>query len=167
MTAIRFSVNGKPHAEESDLERPLLFYLRDELALTGTKYGCGMGLCGACRVIVNGRAVNSCDTPLWSIDGASVTTIEGLSQAQTPHPVQQALADASAGQCGFCMPGIVVTLAAAMGADHAASKEHLMAALDSNLCRCGSHPRIDRAVGALASGRYGTPQTRNAHEEHP
>ncbi|GMG85512.1 (2Fe-2S)-binding protein [Paralimibaculum aggregatum] len=147
---VNFTVNGQTREAEGDLKRALLFYLRDELALTGSKYGCGQGICGACRVIVNGRAVNSCDTPLWSLEGADVRTVEGLTPNDGLNPVQQALSAENAAQCGYCMSGIVVTVTAELEADPQASTEKLIAALDSNLCRCGAHVRVIRALDRLS-----------------
>lgn len=140
------TVNGAPVTLTTDGETPLLTALRDELGLVGTRFGCGQGLCGACFVDVDGAVVPSCQTPVWQVEGQTVTTVEGLSRDDAPHPVQQAILDRQAAQCGFCIAGIVVRAAALLRDQPDADAERVAAALDGNLCRCGSQRRIVEAV---------------------
>jgi nicotinate dehydrogenase subunit A len=144
------TVNGAAVSVTSDGDTPLLTVLRDELGLVGTRFGCGQGLCGACFVRVDGAVVPSCQTPLWQVAGQSVTTVEGLSTEGRPHPVQQAILDRQAAQCGFCIAGVVVRAAALLEEQPGADEAQVAAALDRNLCRCGSQRRIVDAV--LAAG---------------
>jgi nicotinate dehydrogenase subunit A len=139
-------VNGSPVALTSDRDTPLLTALRDELGLTGTRFGCGQGLCGACFVDVDGTVMPSCQTPAWQVEGRSVTTVEGLSRDGAPHPVQQAILDRQAAQCGFCISGIVVRAAALLRDEPDADADRVAEALDRNLCRCGTQRRIVEAV---------------------
>jgi nicotinate dehydrogenase subunit A len=141
----RLVVNGKTVEVDRPEDTPLLTVLRDALGLVGSRFGCGQGLCGACMVLLDGRAVPSCDTPLWQAAGAAVVTVEGLA-AGGPNPVQQALLDSQAAQCGFCISGIVVTATALLDAEPNASAQRVTEALDRNLCRCGTHQRIVEAV---------------------
>jgi len=143
-------VNGSPVAVTSDRDTPLLTALRDELGLTGTRFGCGQGLCGACFVDVDGTVLPSCQTPVWQVEGQSVTTVEGLASDGVPHPVQQAILDRQAAQCGFCIAGIVVRAAALLRDEPDADGDRVAEALDRNLCRCGTQRRIVEAV--LAAG---------------
>ena len=140
------TVNGKPISLTSDGETTLLTALRDELGLVGTRFGCGQGLCGACFVAVDGTVLPACQTPLWQVAGRSVTTVEGLSREGEPHPVQRAILDRQAAQCGFCISGIVVRAAALLEEEPAADADRVAEALDRNLCRCGSQRRIIEAV---------------------
>lgn len=140
------TVNGVPTTVDSDGETPLLTVLRDELGLVGSRFGCGEGLCGACFVRLGDIVVPSCQTPLWQAEGGSVTTIEGLSADGTPHPVQQAIIDRQAAQCGFCISGIVVRAAALLAEEPTADADRIAEALDRNLCRCGSQQRIVEAI---------------------
>ena len=139
-------VNGTATTLTSDGDTPLLTALRDELGLVGTRFGCGQGLCGACFVDVDGTVMPSCQTPLWQVEGAQVTTVEGLSRDGEPHPVQQAILDHQAAQCGFCISGIVVRAAALLRDEPEANAERVAEALDRNLCRCGTQRRIIGAV---------------------
>jgi nicotinate dehydrogenase subunit A len=139
-------VNGKRHSVGADPDTPLLYVLRNDLGLVGSRYGCGTGQCGACFVIVDGRALPSCDTPLWSVSGKSVTTVEGLGKGGELHPVQKALLAEQAGQCAYCISGIAVTAAALLSSNANPSEAEVRAALDRNLCRCGVHNRVVRAV---------------------
>jgi nicotinate dehydrogenase subunit A len=141
----RLVVNGETVDVDRPDDTPLLTVLRDALGLVGSRFGCGQALCGACMVLLDGTAVPSCDTPLWQAAGATVVTVEGLA-ADGPNPVQQALLDHQAAQCGFCISGIVVTATALLDAEPDASAERVSAALDRNLCRCGTHQRIVEAV---------------------
>ncbi len=140
------SVNGETVTVQADGETPLLTVLRDELGLLGSRFGCGQGLCGACFVIADGTVLPSCQTPLWQVEGQSVTTVEGLSRDGDPHPVQRAILDRQAAQCGFCISGIVVRAAALLDAEPDADADRVAEALDRNLCRCGSQRRIVEAV---------------------
>jgi aerobic-type carbon monoxide dehydrogenase small subunit (CoxS/CutS family) len=139
------TVNGEPVEVDRPDDTPLLTVLRDALGLVGSRFGCGQGLCGACTVLLDGEAVQSCDTPLWQAAGASVVTVEGLA-ADGPNPVQQSLIEHQAAQCGFCISGIVVRATALLDEHPAADAEQVAAALERNLCRCGSHQRIVDAV---------------------
>ena len=143
---VELTVNGEPRQVDADPDTPLLDVLRGDLALRGTRFGCGLGLCGACAVLVDGRAVNSCDTPLWSVEGRSVTTVEGLTRDGRPHPVQQAVLDEQAGQCGFCLSGMVVRAAALLAEQPRPDEATVAAALDGHLCRCGIQRRMITAV---------------------
>lgn len=147
---MNLTVNGSPVSLTSDRETPLLTVLRDELGLVGTRFGCGQGLCGACHVDVEGTVMPSCQTPLWQVEGRSVTTIEGLAHDGAPHPVQQAILDHQAAQCGFCISGIVVAAAALLEQEPHADADRVAEALDRNLCRCGAQRRI---VGAVLAAR--------------
>jgi nicotinate dehydrogenase subunit A len=139
---ISFMVNGVPREVGTDPETPLLYVLRNDLGLMGARFGCGLGLCGACFVHVDGVAVPSCDTPVWSLEGKSVVTVEGL----TPHPVQQAFLDEQAAQCGYCVTGIVMTAAALLEREPHPDEQQVAEALDRHLCRCGSQQRMVRAI---------------------
>jgi nicotinate dehydrogenase subunit A len=143
---VDLSVNGTLRQVDADPDTPLLDVLRGDLGLTGARFGCGMGLCGACFVLVDGRPVPSCDTPLWSVEGRSVTTVEGLSDGDRLHPVQQAVLDEQAGQCAFCVPGMVVSAAALLAEDPRPDETAVAAALDRHLCRCGIQHRMIAAV---------------------
>lgn len=151
-----FTVNGRSVTTSSDPHTPLLTVLRDELDLLGSRFGCGLGLCGACAVGLDGTVVQSCDIPLWQADGGAVTTVEGLSTDSTPHPVQQAVLDHQAAQCGFCISGILVRAAALLEQQAQPDRASVAAALDGHLCRCGVQRRIIDAVvsaGAQEAGR--------------
>ncbi len=152
---IRLTVNGRPVTVADHPDTPLLYVLRNTLGLSGTRFGCGLGQCGACNVRLDGRVIPSCTTPLWSAEGRSVVTVEGLGSGGAPHPVQQALLDEQAGQCGFCLSGIAVRAAALLEEDPHPTPERVASALECNLCRCGSPLRIVRAVvlaGRAAAG---------------
>jgi nicotinate dehydrogenase subunit A len=140
-------VNGQTRQVDADDDTALLYVLRNHLGLKGTRFGCGLGVCGACSVLVDGRRVYSCDTPLWSVNGKDVTTVEGLG---TPHPVARAIVEHQAAQCGYCMSGIVVSAAALLASNPDPSESEVRTALDDNLCRCGAHNRVVRAVLAAA-----------------
>ena len=141
-----FEVNGTRVEVGGDPDTPLLTVLRDDLGLVGTRFGCGQGLCGACHVVLDGAVVPSCQTPVWQAEGRSVTTVEGLSADGRPHPVQQAILDHQAAQCGFCLSGIVVRAATLLDEQPDADEAAVTAALDGNLCRCGVQRRIVDAV---------------------
>ena len=140
---MKISVNGAEHAVSAAPDTPLLYVLRNELGLAGTRFGCGSGQCGACFVLVDGRVMASCDLPLEFIAGKSVVTIEHL---KGEHPVQKALERHQAAQCGYCMSGIVMSAVALLAAERSPSEDRIRAALDKNLCRCGSHNRVVRAI---------------------
>jgi nicotinate dehydrogenase subunit A len=142
----RLRVNGIDYPIPLDPDRSLLYVLREELGLTGTKYGCGEGECGACKVLVDGIAVRSCKTPIGEVVGRSVTTIEGLAQDGRLHPVQQAFIDAGAFQCGYCTPGMILAAASLLTQNPHPSEGEVRAAMDGNLCRCGGYLRILEAV---------------------
>ncbi|MGL4239823.1 MAG: (2Fe-2S)-binding protein [Beijerinckiaceae bacterium] len=144
--AAEFTLNGAPRRIEGDPDRTLLDALRNEAGLTATRFGCGEGSCGACHVIVDGRAVASCGLQLAAVAGKSVTTLEGLGSAEAPHPLQQAFIDEQAMQCGYCVSGVIMTAAALLAANPDPSEREVRAALSGNLCRCGAHNRMVRAV---------------------
>jgi nicotinate dehydrogenase subunit A len=142
----RLTVNGRAVEVTARPDTPLLTVLRNELGLLGSRFGCGLGLCGACFVRLNGAVVPSCDTPLWAAAGATVVTVEGLAPDGALHPVQQALLDGQAAQCGFCVSGIVVRAAALLEEQPRPDEAAVADALDRNLCRCGAQRRIIDAV---------------------
>jgi nicotinate dehydrogenase subunit A len=146
MPQIRFRLNGADMSVDVDPDRSLLDILRGELGLTSPHFGCGAGECGACNVIVGDRAVSSCGTPLWSVADKDITTLEGLGNAGHPHPLQRAFIAEQAMQCGYCISGILMSAAALLRQNPSPSSDEVKAALDRNLCRCGSHNRIVRAV---------------------
>ncbi len=143
---IAFEINGKPTRLDVDSSRMLLWVLRGDLGLTGTKFGCGRSYCGACTVIVNDLAVRSCITPVKSVAGKSVLTIEGLERNGVLHPLQQAFMDHDALQCGFCTPGMIMTTYGFLKKNPKPTRNDIIKGLDRNLCRCGAHDRIIRAV---------------------
>lgn len=144
----KFTVNNQPVEYKLDARTPLLWALRDASNLTGTKYGCGAGECGACTVDIDGAAVRSCQVTIGSIEGTFVTTIEGLSNNRD-HPVQRAFLTANVGQCGYCVPGMVMAAAALLRKNRNPSDEEIAAAI-TNLCRCGIYPRLIEAIGRAA-----------------
>jgi nicotinate dehydrogenase subunit A len=146
MPSVRFRLNGVETSVDADPDRPLLELLRGQLCMTGTHFGCGANECGACNVIVDGQAVASCDTPLWAVADKDITTIEGLGTSERPHPLQTAFIAEQALQCGYCIPGILISAAALLKKNPNPSDADVRAALDRNLCRCGSHNRIVKAV---------------------
>ena len=146
MASVRFRLNGVETDVEADPDRSLLDVLRGPLHMTGSHFGCGANECGACNVIIGDQAVASCDTPLWSVAGKDITTIEGLGTAERPHPLQTAFIAEQALQCGYCVPGILMSAAALLKRNPKPSDADVRAALDRNLCRCGSHNRIVNAV---------------------
>jgi nicotinate dehydrogenase subunit A len=146
MQSVRFRLNGAPITIEADLDRSLLDTLRGPLKMIGPHFGCGANECGACNVMVDGRAMASCDLPLRSVADKDVTTIEGLGTPERPHPLQTAFIAEQALQCGYCVPGILISAAALLQQNARPSADQVRAALDRNLCRCGSHNRMVRAV---------------------
>ena len=148
--SLEMIVNGRPCTIEAEPETPLLYVLRNELKLKGARFGCGLGQCGACTVIVDGAAVQSCDVPVSAVAGKRVTTIEGLSENGRLHPLQQAFIDEQAAQCGYCASGIIMTAKALLDSHPRPSDEQVREALAGNLCRCGTHARILRAIRRAA-----------------
>ncbi len=152
---ISFTLNGKPARVNTDPDRTLLWVLRSDLGLTGTKYGCGEGLCGACTVLVNNEAVRSCTTPLKDVAGKRVLTIEGLESQGKLHAVQEAFLKQHAFQCGFCTPGMILNAYALLLKNPQPTREQIISHMEDNLCRCGSHTRIVAAIhdaGAAMKG---------------
>jgi nicotinate dehydrogenase subunit A len=150
MSTIALTVNGRAHTIDVDPATPLLYVLADDLALRGPKFGCGLGQCGACAVIAGGRAVRSCVTPVGTLNGAEVTTLEGLGTMERPHPIQQAFVDEQASQCGFCLNGVIVTAKAYLDAKPKATDAEIQGALSTVLCRCFTHTRMLRAIRRYA-----------------
>lgn len=148
---IAFTVNGEEHALETAPNTPLLYALREDLGLRGTRFGCGQATCGSCTVIVDGRAITSCDLPVEAVDGKSIETVEGLAGPEGGlHPLAKAVLDVQAAQCGYCLPGILMAAKALLDANPDPDEATLRAALDGNLCRCGTHLRILRAIRTAA-----------------
>src|SRR6266852_1712187 len=150
MDAIPLIVNGSAVSVSADGDTPLLDVLRNHLGLAGTKFGCGEEQCGCCMVLIDGKPEKSCGTALATIAGKAVVTIEGLGTADGPHPLQQAFLDEQAGQCGYCLAGILISAKALLDHNPTPSRAEIAAALDDNICRCGSHVRILRAVERAA-----------------
>ena len=148
--SITLYVNGASHTVAAEPETPLLYVLRNDLKLTGARFGCGLGQCGTCTVIIDGRAVQSCDMPVSAAAGKAVTTIEGISTNGRLHPLQEAFVGEQAAQCGYCIPGIIMAAKALLDANPRPSDAEIRAALKGNLCRCGTHHRILRAVRRAA-----------------
>ena len=149
------AINGRTLAIESEPDTPLLYALRNDAALSGPKFGCGLGQCGACTVILDGIAVRSCITPIASVGDAKITTLEGLGTSEAPHRVQRAFMEEQAAQCGYCTNGMIMTAKALLDANPNPRTDEIKQALAKNLCRCGSHLRIVRAVQRAASGERG------------
>ncbi len=144
--ALTLNVNGKSHSVEAEPDTPLLYVLRNDLALNGAKFGCGLAQCGSCTVLVDGKPALSCVTPAGSVSGAEIVTLEGLGTLDDPHPLQRAFIVEQAAQCGYCVPGMIMAALALIERTPRPSEQEVRAALDRNLCRCGAHPRIIRAV---------------------
>ena len=139
-------VNGVAHALAAEADTPLIYCLRDDLGLKGTRFGCGSGHCGACTVLVDGRAVQSCDTPLWAAAGRHVTSVEGLGDDRIGAVLRQAFVDLQAAQCGYCINGILMSVTALLKRNAQPDRPAILTALERNLCRCGTHVRILRAI---------------------
>ncbi len=152
MPRFRLSVNGKTVEVEAEADATLLSVLRDHLDLTGTKEGCGEGLCGACTVLIGGRAAQACTIPIGEVKNRAVVTIEGLEQNGRLHPVQEAFLETSAFQCGFCTPGMIMEAVALLRARPKPEEEEIRRAMDGHICRCGTYPRIIEAVQLAAKG---------------
>lgn len=150
---ISFQLNGKPVHLDVDDERPLLWVLRSDLGLTGTKYGCGEGICGACTVIVDDEAVRSCAMQVKEVAGKSVLTIEGLERGKQLHVIQQAFADHHAFQCGYCTSGMILSAYALLKKTPKPTRAEIILHMDSNLCRCGSHTRVVEAIQEAAGAK--------------
>jgi nicotinate dehydrogenase subunit A len=148
---LHVTVNGAGRTVPCEPDVPLLDVLRGDLGLSGPRFGCGLGLCGACFVLIDGQARSSCDFPAWAAEGREVTTVEGLLDGETLHAVQQAFIDEQAAQCGYCTSGMVVSAVALLRGSPAPSEQEVREALDGNLCRCGAHRRIVDAVLKAAS----------------
>ena len=143
-------VNGRTHNVDVDPATPLLYVLSDELELRGPKFGCGLGQCGACTVIVKGQAIRSCVTPVKSVEGTEITTLEGLGTPEKPHPLQQAFIDEQAAQCGFCVNGVILTAKAFLDKNPKASEHEIQQALSGVMCRCFTHVRMYNAIQRYA-----------------
>ena len=151
MEPTSFTVNGRPVTVTADGDTPLLDVLRNHLGLLGTKFGCGQEQCGCCMVLVEGRPEKSCGKMLSTVAGKTIATIEGLGSADRPHPLQQAFLDEQAGQCGYCLSGILISAKALLDHNPSPSRTEIAHALDDNICRCGSHVRILRAIERAAA----------------
>lgn len=150
-TAIEFTVNGKPATVSVHEETPLLDVLRNSLGLMGSRFGCGLEQCGCCMVLVDGAIEKACAKPVWAIAGKAVTTVEGLGNAGNPHPLQQAFLDDQAGQCGYCLSGILIAAKSLLDENPSPTRREIAEALHQNICRCGAHQRIIRAVEKAAA----------------
>jgi nicotinate dehydrogenase subunit A len=146
MKNFRLRVNGGDRRVKAEPDTPLLYVLRNDLDLKGARFGCGLGQCGACTVIIDGKATRSCITPLSTVGSKKVTTLEGLGSSRRPHRIQQAFIDAQAAQCGYCINGMIMTAKAFLDENPRPSEDDVRRALAGNLCRCGTHPRIVNAV---------------------
>ncbi len=161
---VKLTVNGRAHDIAVDPETPLLYVLRDDLKLNAAKYGCGLGQCGSCTVIVDGEAILSCIAPILLLEGKTIVTLEGLGSLENPGPMQRAFIEEQAAQCGYCIPGMMMRAQALLGKNPKASEADIRAALQPNLCRCGTHMRIVRAVKRAAKLMQGVDI---ASEGHP
>lgn len=150
MSSIALKVNGQSHVVDVDPTTPLLYVLSDDLALRGPKFGCGLGQCGACTVLVGSRAVRSCVTPVSTLNGAEVTTLEGLGTIERPHPIQKAFIDEQAAQCGFCLSGVILTAVALLDQNPRATDAQIQQGMSTVLCRCFAHTRMLRAIKRYA-----------------
>src|SRR6188474_2347150 len=146
MSTINLKVNGRSVTVDADPATPLLYVLSDELALRGPKFGCGLGQCGSCTVIAGGRAIRSCVTPVSTVAGVEVTTLEGLGTLERPHPIQQAFIDEQAAQCGFCLSGVILTAKAFLDQNPTATEPQIRQAMSGVLCRCFTHTRMIKAI---------------------
>jgi nicotinate dehydrogenase subunit A len=153
MPAVSLKVNGASHSLDIDPATPLLYVLSDDLELRGPKFGCGLGQCGACTVIVRGNAIRSCVTPLSSVAGAEITTLEGLGSPEKPHPLQQAFIDEQAAQCGFCVSGVIMTAKAFLDKNPRATEPEIQQAMSGVLCRCFTSVRMLAAINRYARER--------------
>lgn len=154
-TTIRFTLNGQLKSITKDRERMLLWVLRTDFDLTGTKYGCGEGYCGSCTVLVDDKAVRSCQTPVKDVDGKEVLTIEGLSKNGKLHPLQEAFIKYDALQCGYCTPGMILNAYSLLVKNPTPTRQDILDGMEDNLCRCGAHTRIIQAIQAAAQEMKG------------
>jgi nicotinate dehydrogenase subunit A len=152
MSTITLKVNGRSHTVDVDPTTPLLYVLSDDLSLRGPKFGCGLGQCGCCTVIIKGQAVRSCVTPVSSVAGSDITTLEGLGSSDKPHPIQKAFIDEQAMQCGFCVNGVIMTAKAYIDRNPKATDVEIQQAMSGVLCRCHAHTRMVRAIKRYAQG---------------
>jgi nicotinate dehydrogenase subunit A len=152
MAIFNLRVNGRPVTVDADPSTPLLYILTDDLALRGPKFGCGLGQCGSCTVIIKGQAVRSCVTQISTVGGAEITTLEGLGTSQKPHPIQKAFIDEQAMQCGFCVNGVIMTAKAYLDRNPKANEADIRQAMSNVLCRCHAHSRMVRAIDRYAKG---------------
>ena len=152
MSVFTLKVNGQSHSVDVDPTTPLLYVLSDDLQLKGPKFGCGLGQCGSCTAIVDGRAMRTCLTPMSMVSGATVTTLEGLGSPEKPHPIQKAFIDEQAAQCGFCLSGVIMTAKAFVDRNPKASEKEIQQAMSGVLCRCFGHVRMLRAIKRYADG---------------
>ena len=162
MSAINLKVNGKVHAVDVDPTTPLLYVLSDDLALNGPKFGCGLGQCGACTVIVKGQAIRSCITPVKSVEGTEITTLEALGTPEKPHPLQQAFIEEQAAQCGFCINGVIMTAKAFLDKNPKATQQEIQQAMSGVLCRCFTHVRMLKAINHARDLMASAGRTREA-----
>lgn len=153
MSMITLKVNGQTHTVDVDPTTPLLYVLSDDLELRGPKFGCGLGQCGSCTVIADGKAIRSCSTPVNTMQGADITTLEGLGTPDNPHPLQKAFIDEQAVQCGFCLSGVILTAKAFLDQNPKATEQQIRQAMSGVLCRCFAHTRMLRAISRYAQGR--------------
>ena len=155
---IRLTLNGAVREIYAEDDTPLIYVLRNQSGLKGTRAGCGMNQCGSCHVLVDGHSLPACDTPLWAVEGKQVVTVEGLTRDGKLHPLQQAFIGEQAAQCGYCLSGILITAAALLERNPGPSEAQVREALDKHLCRCGSHNRIVRAVLRAADAMIASPR---------
>lgn len=164
MAAIQLSVNRQSHSVDADPQTSLLIILRDHLDLTGSKYGCGEGQCGACTVLVDGKAVRSCITKVGTVAGKPITTIEGVARGDQLHPLQQAFLDEEAMQCAYCTSGMIMSAVSLLAANRHPTRDEIVDFMDGNVCRCGTYPRIvsaiQRAAAVLAEAQAGKGKSR-------
>ena len=153
VSKISFKINGRAATVDVDPTTPLLYVLSDDLALRGPKFGCGLGQCGACTAIVRGRAIRSCVTPVSTVEGAEITTLEGLGTSEKLHPLQQAFVDEQAAQCGFCLNGVILTAKAFLDQNPSATEAEIRQALSGVICRCFGNTRMLHAIANYARGR--------------
>jgi nicotinate dehydrogenase subunit A len=153
MSAINLRVNGKAHSVDVDPTTPLLYVLSDDLALNGPRFGCGLGQCGACTVIVKGVAIRSCITPVKLVEGAEITTLEGIGTIEKPHQLQKAFIEEQAAQCGYCVNGVIMTAKAFLDKNPKATEQEMRQAMSGVLCRCHTHLRMMRAINRVREAR--------------
>ena len=165
MSTISLRVNGRAHTVDVDPTTPLLYVLSDDLALRGPKFGCGLGQCGACTVIARGRAIRSCVTPVSTMQGAEITTLEGLGTIDNPHPIQRAFIDAQAAQCGFCLSGVILTAKALLDENPKATEPQIRQAMSGVLCRCFVHNRMYDAIKRYAQRTRSADMAKPAQEQ--